>query len=142
MASINQNAIWTRGRVVGTVSGETFKKSVKASSGFLHSPPAICLSLESIQQIQERGVNRIEVTDTESGRVYTVTLTHFLQYAFDLQRGGYEAQKALPLSYWNVSGGHVKAAVNHTPAPKHESTDTPAPKYAAPSEIQLTFMGM
>lgn len=138
MQSISKNAIWTRGRVVGKVDGKTFKKRVKASTGFLHSPPAICLSIESLSQIESVGAKSIEVTDTESGLKYACTLSHFKQYAFDLQRGGYEAQKALPLSYWNVSG----EASHVTPAPKHESTDTPAPKYAEPSEMQLTFTGM
>lgn len=124
--------------MVGEVANGTFKKSVKSSTGFLHSPPAICLSVESLAQAEQAGAQSLEVTDKESGLKYTCTLTHFRQYAFDLQRGGYEAQKALPLGYWNVSGG----TVTNTPAPKHESTDAPAPKYAAPSEIQLTFTGM
>lgn len=137
MSSISK--IWTGNRVVGEVVDGTFKKSIYASRHLLRRPPAICLSVESLNQAEQAGAKVIEVNDKESGLVYSCTVTHFRQYAFDLQRGGYEAQKALPLSYWNVSGG----TVTNTPALKHESTDTDAPKYGKPSEIQLSlFAGM
>lgn len=139
----NCSTIWTGGHIVGEVKNGTFRKSIYASRHLLRKPPAICLSVDSLNQAEAVGAKSIEVKDKETGRVYTCTVTHFKQYAFDMQRGGYEAQKALPLSYWNVSGGTVtKSAVNVTPSLKHESTDTPAPEYK-PTDIQLSlFAGM
>jgi len=136
MSSITK--IFVGGRVVGEIAKGTFKKSVKSSTGFLHSPPSIALSVDSLTQAEQAGAQNIEVKDKETGRVYSCTVTHFRQYSFDLQRGGYEAQKALPLSYWNVSGG----TVTNTPALKHESTHTDAPEYK-PVDVQLSlFAGM
>lgn len=138
MSSITK--IWAGGRVVGEVAKGTFRKSVKSSTGFLHSPPAIALSVDSLNQAESVGASVIEVKDKETGRVYACTVTHFRTYAFDLQRGGYEAQKALPLSYWNVSGG----TVTNTPAPmKSAETVTPAPEYSKPEAVQMSlFVGM
>ncbi len=130
---MSKYSIIVSGRYVGKVDGDTFKKSIKGSKHILRTPRAIALSVESLAQAEQAGAQKIEVKDKESGLVYSCTVTHFRQYAFDLQRGGYESQKALCLSSWNVSGGNApsKSAVNVTPAAV----------YAAPSEIQLSLFG-
>lgn len=127
--------IYNGAQVIGEVKSGTFRKSIFASRHMLRQPPAISLSVDSLRQAEAVGAQNIEVKERESGLVYSCTLTHFRQYSFDLQRGGFESQKALCLKFWNVSGGtsHV------TDAPKHSSTDTPAPEYAAPTEIQLSL---
>jgi hypothetical protein len=101
------NSIFVSGRYVGRVDGDTFKKNIKGSKHILHAPPAIALSVESLAQAEQAGAREIEVTDTESERVYCASVEHFRRYAFPLQRGGFEPQRALTLDRWTVTGGNV-----------------------------------
>jgi hypothetical protein len=133
MQSITQK-VWNGAQVVGKVEAGTFKKSIFASRHMLRQPPAISLSVDSLRQAEFYGAQNIEVKERESGLVYSCTMTHFKQYSFDLQRGAYEKQRALPLSFWNITGG--------------TSTDTPAPVYheaeaVKPEAVQMSlFAGM
>jgi hypothetical protein len=111
MTSITKNKIYVSGRYVGSVEGGVFKKSIKGERHMLHSPRAIALSIESLRQAEALGAHDIEIKDTVSGIVYSCSVLHFKRFCFDLQRGGYEPQKALPLDRFNVIAGEPKGNI-------------------------------
>lgn len=90
-------------RYVGDVSSGVFRKSIKGSRHILRTPPAICLSVDSLRQAEQCGAREIQVADTESGRVYSSTVEHFKRFSFDVQRGGFEAQRGLSLERWSLT---------------------------------------
>lgn len=90
------------GRVVGFVRGDTFTKRVQASRHFLRKPPAIAFDVQSLITAQRLGATRVEVTDTESGRVYRVQLETIRARGVRVNRG-FGDQLALLLHEWNIS---------------------------------------
>lgn len=96
----NQTPIYAGGRVVGQVVGGVFRKAVKASVHFLRRPPAIAFDLDSLRAAERAGAVRVEVTDTETGKVYRALLAEVLERGFSLNRG-HGAQVALVLGMWN-----------------------------------------
>ena len=137
--SMNSRPIYVGRRFVGKVKDDTFYKTIK-SKHILHSPPGLALAVDSLVQAERAGATAIEITNKESGQVYFSTASHFRRYSFDMQRGGFEPQKCLPLSYWTVTFTEVPASKNpsYSGAPKvTEITETEPPKY---SELQLSLL--
>lgn len=99
----NSYQIRVAGRHVGQVASGIFKKSILGSRHILHKPPAIALSVESLTQAEHVGAHEIEITDKESGRVYSCSIEHFKEFAFPIQRGGFEPQLALPIGRFDVT---------------------------------------
>lgn len=91
------NRIHVAGRIVGEVASGIFKKSILGSRHILHKPRAIALSVESLTQAEQFGASEIQITDKESKWVYSCSVEHFKEYAFPIQRGGFEPQLALPI---------------------------------------------
>ncbi len=103
------------GRLVGEVTNGIFKKTISGSRHILRKPPAIALSVESLQQAERVGAHDIQITDIDLGCVYACTLQHFKSHAFPLQRGGFEPQLALRLELFDVSSPlEIKS---HAPKP-------------------------
>jgi dissimilatory sulfite reductase (desulfoviridin) alpha/beta subunit len=103
---------------VGEVRDGIFKKRIKFSKHSLHTPPALALSVESLRIAEKFGARKIEITDIESGRVYHCALEHFKRYSWELQRGGFELQRALPIERWDITGGPtVKPKINNQVRP-------------------------
>lgn len=115
----SQAPVYANGRVVGKVQAGAFRKSIDFSKHALRYPPALALSVDSLQQAKRAGAEAIEIYDRETGRVYSCAITHFMRYSFELQRGGYERQRALPLRYWTASGGNVE---NRPPENREDDT--------------------
>lgn len=86
--------VFTRGRVVGSVKGGTFFKSIKAN-GYLRVPPGIAFSLESLAAAEAAGAVRVQVTDREVGTIYRATIEHIRQVGFPVNRPGFEPQIGL-----------------------------------------------
>ena len=128
------NRIFISGRYVGKVDGDTFKKFITGSKHILRTPRAIALSVESLTQAEQAGAREIAITDTESGLVYRASFAHFRRYSFELQRGGFEPQRALTLNRWNVTGGKT---------PEYHAVETPraAEVRPAPAVQQLSLFG-
>ncbi len=97
MPDCSTKKVFTDGRVVGEVVGGVFKKNILGSRHILHKPRAIALSVESLSQAGQVGASEIQITDKESGWVYSCSVEHFKEYAFPIQRGGFEPQLALPI---------------------------------------------
>jgi hypothetical protein len=106
-SSTNQNTQPYQIRIsnhhVGDVIDGKFKKRIKFSKHALRTPPALALSVESPNQAEQVGAREIEITDIESGRVYSCSIEYFKQYAFPVRRGGFEPQLALVLQRFDVT---------------------------------------
>mgnify|MGYP001484125170 CR=1 FL=1 len=102
--------IYSSGRVVGSVRGETFRKVVLASKHFLRQPPAIAVNLDALEAAERAGALRIEVYERESGVTFGTSIAHFKEASFSLDRG-FGLQIALPLEGWTRSkrGGGLEA---------------------------------
>lgn len=136
--STDSKPIYLGSRIIGRVKNNTFYKTIR-SNHILHSPPGLALSVDSLVQAENAGATAIEIKDKELGNVYFSTISHFRRYSFDMQRGKFESQKCLPLSYWAITDTNVVAIthINTSDAPKVvASNETEAPVY---SEIQLSL---
>lgn len=135
------------GRYVGDVKDGVFHKVIKGSRHILRTPRAICLSVESLRQAEQLGALYIEVGDTETGFIYSCSIEHFKRFSFELQRGGFELQRALIIERWELTApleieskaakrGEVKRkAGNGQRVRNPRNVSQPAPR-------QLVFKGL
>jgi hypothetical protein len=112
-----KNKIFAGSRVVGEVVSGVFKKIISGSIHFLRKPRAIALDVDSLQQAKRYGAVTIEITDRETGKVYSADVEHFARFSFELNRG-YGSQRALILDRWTVTQGKHK----NTPLPIADQT--------------------
>jgi len=94
--------IYSNNRMVGEVVGTTFRKHLKPNH-FLWRPPAIAFGLQSLIDAKRAGATRVEVINTETGRVHRATLDLIERHGFNVERGGFEPQRALALHRWQVT---------------------------------------
>lgn len=147
MSDCSTKKIYTGGRVVGEVVGEVFKKNISGSRHILHKPRAIALSVESLTQAEKVGAQEIQITDKESGALYACPFERFKEFAFPIQRGGFEPQMALTLDRFDVtspldykSRALKQSEIKHTP---HKGKRTRNPRgMKLESPRQLLFKGM
>ena len=134
------NQIRISNRYVGEVEDGKFKKRIQFSKHALHTPPALALSVETIVQAERFGAREIEIIDLESGRVYSCTLEHFKRYSWQLQRGGFEPQRAMALDRWTVTAPitFTQASANVYQSNQTALLTVPAIKKAEP--VQLSFI--
>ena len=127
-------------RFVGEVEDGKFKKRIQFSKHALHTPPALALSVESLVQAERFGAQEIEITDLESGRVFLCTLEHFKRYSWQLQRGGFEPQRAMALDRWTVTAPitYTQASANVYQSNQTALLTEPVVKKAEP--VQLSFI--
>jgi hypothetical protein len=105
----NQTQVYSHdGRVIGAVYGRTFCKVIAFSRHALRRPPALAVDECALSQAREAGAEGIRIKDSESGKVYSVSIPFFKEHAFLLDRG-FGRQYALPILYWTVrdSEGNV-----------------------------------
>lgn len=134
---MNNTKIFANGHCVGKVTDHQFLKVITGSRHMLRTPPAIAFSITSLTDIEQAGAESISVTDIETGLVYSTTVTHFKHYAFDLQRGASDPQKALPLEKWEVTGGKVAHQVEKNKRGKRIPAPGEDPAYTAALELPL-----
>lgn len=91
--------IYVNGRIVGQVSGSTFRKTIKGSRHMLRKPLAIALDVQSVHDAQRAGASHAEVIDTETGNVYRASLDKVLREGVRFDRG-FGRQVFLPLDDW------------------------------------------
>lgn len=101
---IRQVASWGKVVVIGCVENFVLKKYIQGSKHFLRQPRAIAISASGLDEAEKAGAKVIEVTDTETNRVYSASFEHFRHNAFVFRRGGFEKQYALILEYWCIDG--------------------------------------
>lgn len=59
----------------GTIDGDTYRKRISGSKHIMNNPRGIFFDVDILQDLESQGVQRIEVTDTESSTVYTADLS-------------------------------------------------------------------
>ncbi len=87
------------GKEVAGITGDTLHKTIIGSIHRLRKPPAICFDVGIIKEAQAERVRLIEVYDSETGELYSVTLARFLAHAFPVFRG-HGDQLGLRLADW------------------------------------------
>lgn len=94
------------GRRIGIVKGDCFYKVVQGSKHLLRRPEkAWAFSLGVLHQAARLGAVTVQVCDVESGRVYRATIRDIWTRGFPVTYDPNDDQIALPLEYWEVSGG-------------------------------------
>lgn len=84
---------------VGHVIDGEFRKSVRGSVHFLHSPRAIAFDTSTLIDAERAGATLVVVQDTETGDVYRAPLSLVWSKGFVLDRG-HNPQTALALDRW------------------------------------------
>ncbi len=115
------------GHRIGSVSGDTFHKTLKAAH-FLTSPPAIAFDIKSLKDAERSNAVKVEVKALESGARYCAPISLIWKQGTRFNRG-YGEQIYLPLSAWEYKGPR-KAGVS----PKKDD-----PKPTPPSAAQLSL---
>jgi hypothetical protein len=95
-----QQKIYVGRHVVGEVRGGVFYKTVRASAHFLQKPRAIAFDVSTLHDAERAGALHVEITDSESGRVYRAPIAHVWARGFRVSRG-FGEQVALTLGEWN-----------------------------------------
>jgi len=85
--------------IVGEVRGATFYKNLSASKHFLRFPPAIAFDVSTLIDAERAGAQFVQVTDTETGRVFRQSIAIIRANGFRVARGHGE-QIALALDAW------------------------------------------
>jgi hypothetical protein len=88
------------GKVIGTSDGKTFRKTIKGSSHLLRCPPAIAIDAQAYTEQISPTHEAIEVTDIESGTVYSISIESFERNKESLNYG-YGEQFYVRLRYWD-----------------------------------------
>lgn len=99
--------IYSNNIMVGEVIGDIFRKRLKPNH-FLWRPPAIAFALQSLIDAKKAGAIKVEVINTETGRVHRATLDLIERHGFNIERGGFEPQRALALHKWQVTTKDAK----------------------------------
>lgn len=96
------------GRAVGRVEGGVFRRAMRSSSHMLKRPQAWAADVDALDQAQAAGASQVEIFDRDTGATYRAELAEFHRRGLPVNRG-YGPQLALPLAYWQVTGGRVPA---------------------------------
>ena len=103
-----------RGQPCGQVTGGVFTRRIDDRQ-ILQKPPALAYETVVIERARAMGAHTLRVIHGE--RVYTASMAHFLNHAFDLNRG-FGPQKALGLNEWTIEGSEPPKVTG--PAPTKE----------------------
>ena len=94
------------GQAIGRVEGGTFYKSARSTIHQLRQPRAWAADLDALDQAQAAGATRVEILDRDTGRTFSADQADFYRRGVRVDRG-HGPQLALPLIYWQVTGGRV-----------------------------------
>lgn len=105
----NSTLIYVGSKVVGRVLGDTFQKTIRKDH-FLQKPPAIAFDIDSLYKAEQAGAVKVQVTDRDSGQIYSALLSLIRSKGFLLNRG-YGDQIALPMHEWKCDDDTVQLAL-------------------------------
>ncbi|MHA2069188.1 MAG: hypothetical protein ACXABY_32920 [Candidatus Thorarchaeota archaeon] len=89
-------------KVVGSLEGNRFIKSVNGSKHKLRQPPAWAIDAEAFDSEVRLNATEIVVIDKETDTKYHASVEIFARHSFRLNRG-FGDQYALPLQFWQTS---------------------------------------
>jgi hypothetical protein len=87
------------GKVIGTSDGTTFRKTIRGSLHLLRCPPAIAIDARAYSEQIAPTHERIEALDTESDKLYSISVESFERHKESLNYG-YGEQVYVRLRYW------------------------------------------
>lgn len=88
------------GKPCAEVSDGILRKRVRASVHQLRRPPAWACDESILREAEALGAHTVQVTDVESGKVFTAPLDAFWRRGVKIERG-HGRQIALPLQHWH-----------------------------------------
>ena len=97
----NSTPIYVGSKVIGCVQGDTFYKSI-SKSHYLRCPPAIAYDVDALDQAEQAGAVKVQVSDRDDGTVYKSTIHHIRENGKPFNRG-YGDQIYLILNGWITS---------------------------------------
>lgn len=98
-------------KIVGYVERETFYKNLVASKHFLRVPRAIAFDVSTLDDAERAGARFVEITDTESGRVFRQSIATIRARGFRVARG-FGEQIALALDEWTRDSEAIATQLN------------------------------
>ena len=90
-----------RSTPIGHVAGGLFKKTIRKNH-FLTRPRAIAFDRSTLEDAEEAGALAVQVTDSDSGKIYSCAIADIWRRGFAVQRG-YGAQIAMVMAHWRVN---------------------------------------
>ena len=90
------------GRIVGVIyDGSRLVKKVKSKHQLIR-PPAWAIQSSILDYAKQKGVQTVEIINTDNERVYTAPMSLIYLKGGELNRG-YGNQNYLPLEFWQTS---------------------------------------
>lgn len=103
---VSRQPVYVGQKVIGYVQNGVFTKSVQASKHFLRRPRAIAFDVSTLHDAEQAGARRVEVKDTETGRVYQLPLSTVWAKGWRFNRG-FGEQWGVHLDHWFRPGEQV-----------------------------------
>jgi hypothetical protein len=122
--ALPRTPIVTNSRIVGTVVGSEFQKTIHTKH-FLKQPPAIAFDIASLDAAEEAGARAVRITHFETRDEFFAPIAQIRQQGVRFNRG-YGDQVALPLAYWIING-------REQPTPQEPASE--------PEAMQLSLWG-
>lgn len=97
--TVSSVTIYVGQKVIGYVTNGVFTKSIRGSVHMLRRPRAIAFDISTLKDAEAAGARRVEVTDTDSGRVYQLPMSTVWAKGFEFNRG-FGEQIGVCLSDW------------------------------------------
>ena len=89
--------IYAMGRTVGSVKDGVFSKTIKENQYLKYPVKSIAFDVQSLEDAEQAGANRVQVKDTQSGVIWTASIAQIWRVGVRFNRG-YGNQISLPLS--------------------------------------------
>ena len=88
-------------KIIGTLDGDIFYKSVHYSKHHLHKYNAWAIATSVIDDCESKGCKKIIIKDKESGNRYEIPFEMFIMKSFEINHG-YGKQYACSDSYFKL----------------------------------------
>jgi hypothetical protein len=94
--------VYAGSRIVGTVEGSIFRKTISGSKHFFRNPPGIGSDISALQDAAAAGASLLQVLDRETENVYSAQIKTVYEKGIERDYG-FGRQVILPFRYWNIS---------------------------------------
>jgi hypothetical protein len=87
---------------VGIVVNGRYEKHAHSLLNLYHEVPGWAIEVNILEQLDQEGVQDIQIIDADTGVIYQATLSDFAKYGLPVH-GSRDRQLCLPLQYWSIS---------------------------------------
>lgn len=91
-----------KGKVIGDIKDNVFKKTVQESRHLFRSIPSYALDTQILNELEQLGVATIVIYDKENKKTYTSSLINFKTNCFEAEFGNNGPQSFLPLKFFTI----------------------------------------